>query len=122
MKEFAIYRNPVNHYEAVKKGFSWPGFFFVVIWAFIKRMWAAGCAVLGGLFLFGMMLAFMGVSDASFDMLTNIVSIILAVLFGVYGNELRETNLQERGYDLVGVVSAANPEGAIALYVKNNNV
>ncbi|WP_226912943.1 hypothetical protein [Halomonas sp. 3D7M] len=37
MKEFKIYMHPAGMHEAVKQGWSWPGFFFGPIWALVKK-------------------------------------------------------------------------------------
>jgi len=39
MKVFKVYKHPVSGYEAVKVGFSWPGFFWIVTWLLWKRLW-----------------------------------------------------------------------------------
>jgi len=46
MKTFDLYRHPTVGYEAVKRGFSWPGFFIGAIWALSKRMWLGGTLLL----------------------------------------------------------------------------
>jgi len=120
MKEFAIYKNPIGQFEAVKKGFSWPGFFFAAIWAFVKKMWAIGGATIGVVFVVFFVLAMAGVDEYSLNMFTNIVNLAVALFFGIMGNQLREKNLNDRGFELVDTVQAANSEGAIAIYVRDN--
>jgi hypothetical protein len=39
MKTFKVFRHPTLGFQAVKEGFSWPGFFFGPIWAFAKKLW-----------------------------------------------------------------------------------
>jgi len=46
---------------------------------------------------------------------------VISLIFGIYGNKWRENNLPTRGYDYKETVTAANPEGAIALYMKEKN-
>src|SRR3989337_3893601 len=46
MKTFDLYRHPTLGYEAVKRGFSWPGFFITPLWALSKRMWLGGALLL----------------------------------------------------------------------------
>ncbi|WP_084286517.1 DUF2628 domain-containing protein [Halomonas halodenitrificans] len=31
---------------AIKKGWSWPGFFFGPLWAMVKKMWGLGSGLL----------------------------------------------------------------------------
>jgi hypothetical protein len=46
MKTYNIYVNPQGAGEAVKQGWSWPGFFFNFIWALIKRIWVLGVVLM----------------------------------------------------------------------------
>jgi len=46
MNFYNVYRHPVRGHEAVKLGWSWPGFFFTWIWAFAKRMKSIAVALL----------------------------------------------------------------------------
>ncbi|WP_181919263.1 DUF2628 domain-containing protein [Alkalilimnicola ehrlichii] len=44
MKTFNMFHHPHHGHKAVKVGFSWPGFFFGIIWAAIKGLWwLVGC-------------------------------------------------------------------------------
>jgi len=119
MKQFKIYANPQGTYEAVKQGWSWPAFFFGFIWALVKKMWALGFGVLAVFFVLGFIGGAAGGDlEQGIDALTSIGGLVLAIVFGVNGNKWRESNLTSRGYDFKDTVTAANGEGAIALYVK----
>lgn len=120
MKQFKIYRHPSGVTEAVKQGWSWPAFFFSFLWAFLKKQWVLGAAVLGGMFAFGFVLGLAG-AGAGGDALIHLVSFIVNVMFGVNGNAWREKNLLSRGYQHVETVTAANPEGALALTLKGEH-
>jgi hypothetical protein len=121
MKTYRIFVNPQGTSEAVKKGWSWPGFFFNIIWALVKKMW-----VLGGVLLFvSIGLGFIeGTIEVSYgkeaasgiNALASILNLVVAVIFGVYGNKWREKNLQSRGYKYQDTIAAQNPEAAIALW------
>ena len=39
MKTFNVYKHPTQGIEAVKIGFSWPAFFFGIIWMLVKKLW-----------------------------------------------------------------------------------
>jgi hypothetical protein len=114
MKEFKIYVNPQGVKEAVKQGWSWPGFFFVAIWALVKKMWALGGIVFGAFFVLGMIAG----ENSGMDLLLTLAQFGVAVAFGMNGNKWRESSLQRRGYDYTRTVQASNPEGAIAAYLK----
>jgi hypothetical protein len=118
MKDYNVFVNPMNQYEAVKIGFSWPGLFFCGIWMLVKKMWKYAGYTFGGFFVFAFILALAGADQSTIDALINGASIGLAVYLGVTGNKLRERNLIERGYTLVDTVSAESGEGAIASVVR----
>ena len=117
MKQFNIYTHPAGMAEAVKQGWSWPAFFFGFMWAFAKRQWALGGAVLGGAFALGFVL---GLIDAGLagGLVLNLASFILTIVFGLNGNAWREKNLMSRGYTRTDTVTAANAEAALALMSK----
>ena len=46
IKTFDIYENLKGRQEAVKKGWSWPGFSFTWIWCFIKGLGVLGSIIL----------------------------------------------------------------------------
>ena len=124
MKTYKIYVNPQGTSEAVKQGWSWPGFFFNIIWALIKKMW-----LLGGVLLFvfiglGIVEGTIEVSSgkeaaSGLNVITSILNIVVSVVFGVNGNKWREKNLLSRGYEYQDTVDAQNPEAAIASWFKD---
>lgn len=117
MKQYKIFRHPTGATEAVKQGWSWPAFFFSFIWAMVKKQWALGVGLVAAFIILGVILGLAGAGEEG-DALINVVSIIVSIVFGVNGNSWREKNLLSRGYEHVDSVTAANPEGAIALYLK----
>ena len=77
-----------------------------------------GACCLGGLFLFGVVVAGTSGDGKDGDLLINVVSIAISGIFGLNGNSWREKNLLSRGFEQVDTVSAANPEGAVALFLR----
>lgn len=117
MKQYRILKHPAGTIEAVKQGWSWPALFFTFIWAFVKRMWMLGGAVLALAFLVSIVLE--SIADpATVDGLSNVIGIVVSIVFGLRGNIWRENNLLSRGFEHVDTVLASNPEGAIAVYLK----
>ena len=118
MKHYKIFEHPAGNIEAVKLGWSWPAFFFGFLWALAKRMWGLG----GGLFA---AFFFAESLDASvheaLDGLITVAALVLAFIFGLNGNRWRENNLQSRGYEYTQTHTAANPDGATALYLKQKS-
>jgi len=119
VKQYKVYANPQGNYEAVKQGWSWPAFFFSWIWAMIKKMWGLGIGVLVAFLVLGFIIGAAGAGSGA-EVLVNIAGIIVNIVFGINGNQWRESNLPTRGYEHKGTVTAANPEGAVALYMKDN--
>lgn len=117
MKEYKIFAQPQGKYEAVKQGWSWPAFFFGFFWAMFKKLWAIGFGVLFAFFVLGFVIGVSG-AESGGDALINICSLVAAIIFGINGNKWRESHLPTRGYDFEDTVSATNPEGAIAMYLK----
>ena len=92
-------------------------FLFGFIWAMVKKMWGLGVGVPIGFFVLGFIIGAAGGGSGG-DALINVAAIIANIIFGVNGNSWREKNLVSRGFELVDTVTAANPEGAIALHLK----
>ncbi len=114
MKHYKIFEHPAGNIEAVKLGWSWPAFFFDVIWALFKRMWWLG----GGIFAASVFFEFLLLEDEELYELVILAGIVLKAIFGVNGNRWRENKLQSSGYHYKDIVSAANPEGATAPYLR----
>nr|WP_198034527.1 hypothetical protein [Halomonas sp. 1513] len=112
MKEYKVYHYPESRHEAVKQGWSRPGFFRPT-WAMIKEMWSLGGSVLVAVIVLAMFPV-----DSAIGALATLISFTIYLACGV-NNCWREKNLKNRGYDHVDIVSASNSEGAVALYLKN---
>ncbi len=123
MNQYKIYENQLGLREAVKQGWSWTGFFFSWIWAFIKKMNVIGGATLGGIIFLSIISA--AVTDAvgednagTLDAVLGLAYLAVPVVFGVNGNAWREKNLLSRAYEFKITVSAESDEAAIATYLK----
>ena len=129
MKHFEVYSHPALGLQAVKKGFSWPGFFFTWIWMLICRMWVGAIGVFlivwvgwfatdsvavmlagdGGevvdeeqaLFIYGM----------SFLLWCGLY-LVIALVVGIAGNRWREKVLVKRGFEYRETVQAQSAEAA----------
>ncbi|WP_296117595.1 DUF2628 domain-containing protein [uncultured Neisseria sp.] len=115
MKIYKIFKNPAGQYEAVKQGWSWPAFFFGGIWACVKKIWDLGITLI----IWSIILQFT-VRDLSVAHLLFMISLIIKIILGGYGNSLREKNLINRGYQYqedAKVIFAQNPQAAVAQYI-----
>lgn len=119
MKVFKVYKHPVSGYEAVKVGFSWPGFFWNGIWLLQKRLW--GIAVLWFLGMF--ILVFIvqmtdkeegGGRQGIVDLAVVVWNLAASLIPGFKGNGWRMASLGKYGFTLVQEVQAETPDAAIA--------
>ena len=102
----------------MKLGWSWPAFFFDFLWALFKKMWWLGGCIFAA---FVLLESLFSMEDEALYELVILAFIVLRVIFAVNGNRWRENNLQSRGYDYKETQTAANPEGATALYLQQKS-
>jgi len=122
MKTFDVYKHPTQGFQAVKRGFGWPAFFFTFIWAFVKKMWGLGFAFLGIEFVgwWGLELIESRGTTGTETIETVFgawIMLLLALLaykitVGFKGNDWRRGNLVKRGFEHVKRVEANSPEKA----------
>lgn len=123
MKKFYIYENKViNHVEAVKDGFSWPGFLFTLIWLVYKRMWTLVGAY--ALVITMIVLAGLSLPKGGSELLSNIFGIAASVWLGLKGNYEYGKHLEKNGYKKIGEILAKDKQSAVYNYIayrKNTN-
>lgn len=118
MKLYKVYKHASGTYEVVKQGWSWPGFLFIFIWAFVKKMWVIGVIAFFCYWILGTLInMFKGETDA---FVLHVISITANCIFGMFGNGWRETNLASRGFMLTNTVTADSPEEAITSVMKSD--
>ncbi|MGV7235259.1 MAG: DUF2628 domain-containing protein [Nitrosomonadaceae bacterium] len=124
MHKYNVYKHPIIGYEAIKQGFSWPGFFFTWIWAFVKKLWADGVilllvtVILQGL---GQVVWARPDGDAPVIMYLLFYSVIIfgpSIYTGFFGNKWRIGSMNNRGYEFECTVMAGSAEGALSEAVK----
>ena len=108
MKQFSIFQHPTLGYEAVKNGWSWPAFLFTWIWAFVKRLFLIGWLVL----LLVMALSSVPIPEAWF-----VGQLIISIVMGAKGNELRVKRLRASGFEEVATVAATTPDAAVEAHL-----
>lgn len=107
MRQYKIYRHPGNMVEAVKVGWSWPGFLFSALWCIVKRLWDVLLLVL----FYQVVLSVLLTSGSTVGI---IFGLLPSIVLGVYGNRLRERRLLAHGYVLEAEVQAKNGDEAVA--------
>src|SRR3954447_7689270 len=99
LREFEIFSKPSLPSVAVKRGFSWPGFFFTWIWAFSRGLWVQGIIWL----TIALSIGFSQRSMLAADPLLYLVpTLLLSLNFGVRGIAWRSRKLERAGYDFAG--------------------
>jgi hypothetical protein len=118
MNTYAIFLSEKQEHEAVKLGFSWPGFFFTWIWAICKRMPLRGIVILVLALILGGFAGSVGSNHSTF--LALIFVLPIRIFVALKGNEWRRNSLRERGYTYVSDIKAKEPEEAIELFAKSH--
>lgn len=114
MRKFNVYQFGTSngHFEAVKDGWSWPGFFFNWIWAFAK-----GLNKLGALLVIAhLALVVVSLQNELLNVVAGIVGMAIPVWVGAMGNKMRGQRLEEEGYTRVGTIEASSEEAAVATF------
>ena len=95
-------RHPDDNVELVKEGFSWTALLFGPLWALAHRMWVVFALLLAlNVAISSMPRFFDGVTDDTVWFL----HLVLMLVLGFLGNDLRQWSLARSGYDFVGMVS-----------------
>ena len=113
-KNFHIYKNPTGMVEAIKNGWSWPGFFNSSLWLIYKGMFILALQV----FVFFAMFVFFGIPEQ----IVAVVSIGIGIYFGVNGNRLYRQFLEKQGYKFFLSVYADNLANAKAKFVEHMQI
>ena len=119
MKTFRIFEHPQGNREAVKLGFSWPAFFFGIIWMLVKKLWKYA-AIWFVIYVFMAFVEnFLKSGDvatgmtATYDLMIMLGYLLIMLVPAFKGNAWREKNLQSKGYVLTGEVKASSPANAL---------
>lgn len=92
----------------VKEGFSWPAFFFSVLWAVSRGMWLTAVLLFLASALLGWAVEALALDAES----ESAVTLAFFALVGSFANDWRRAALERRGYEEVGVVAAPGLEAA----------
>jgi Protein of unknown function (DUF2628) len=108
MATYAIYAGKrIEDAVFVREGLSWAAAVFTIAWALWHRMWIVGVVAFAVILL----------ANALPPSLEFFVDLAAALVFGVFGNDLREWSLARRGLRNIDVVEANDLETAeLAFY------
>ena len=100
--------DPEQDIRLVKEGFSWPAFFFSIIWALWCRLWLAAAGIFAAELALSGALQLLGADGPT----KVVVSLAFAVLLGVFANDLKRWTLFRHGYLQVAVVTGSDRNSA----------
>ena len=110
---FRILKHPEQGLAAVKHGFSWPAAMLGWVWAFARRVWVPGLALL---------VVHTALAVAATKLFTDNLGLLIVVglglqaFFGARANYLNSRSYQQRGFLYQGLVPATSPSDAIAKF------
>ena len=114
MKVFDVYSHPSGIRKAVKYGFSWPAFFFPLLWTCVKRIWLFALLLLS---IYGIRILmyeiFSGTGSTWWRFLHINSMWWVAVGLGLWGNRLVSKKLLREGFERISTVKAWTRGGAI---------
>ena len=117
--EYWVYERETGEIRAVKRGWSWPAFFFSWIWAFTKGLIAIGVGVMLSPIILGGIFSNIDTELASYVII--IATLVSDFWLGAKGNKFVEDNLTKKGFKFAGAVNAATAEGAVASFLSNHS-
>lgn len=92
----------------VREGFSWGAFLVSVLWALWNRLWLVAVVLVALELLLPLAAGWAGLGAVA----GSAVSVALAILAGLFGNDLKRWTMLGRGFAEVAVVAARSPEEA----------
>ena len=125
MKSFDIYVKNGTVNKAVKRGWSWPAFFFGSVWALCVRLWLLGLLLLP----VELLLTFLArindeiLRNASGNYaetvslvggLISLVFLAIRILFGGFGNAWKRKALERKGFQHAKLVKASDKKEALS--------
>jgi uncharacterized sodium:solute symporter family permease YidK len=114
MKTALLYQHPEKGFRVVKSGFSWPAFFFMLFWAFLKKLYGFGLLMFF-IWLAIVALYMMTILEAMEypDTIYTILLLCYALVMGVLGNKYLSKDLLKKGYKHVKTVEAVSLKAAL---------
>src|SRR5215475_1597043 len=110
-RSFEIFKSAEGDLRAVKRGFSWPGFFFAWIWALLGRLWLIGIVLF---ILFSILSLIRLALSWEGTFIVFLASLAIQIAVGLKGNSWKSRSLRDHGYLYLGTIEARNPADAVA--------
>ena len=101
--------------SVIKEGFSWPAFFFSILWACFHRLWLAIGIYICFQCSFYALFKFIHLDQLS----QGIVSIGIAIIFGFMANDFLQQKRSKEGFELYAIVRGKNKEQAFGRFLND---
>ena len=111
MKNYNVFVSDEAPSEAIKVGWSWPGFFFTWIWALVKGLYPIAIGILVAYVLAGVY------GSGSAGGLTGIIPLGVGIWLGLKGNKQPEEELLKKGFAHAAEVTASTPDKALVAFL-----
>ena len=133
MNHYDVFDHPMYKYKAIKRGFSWPGFFFGIFWSLFNKLWIYSGWLFFWLFIWAISPYFFAKIEQNisifvlsnlFGVLWRLIDIlgpvIIWLVVGFKGNSWLRHDLAYRGFKFIGPIDSTSPDAAIALTMAIN--
>lgn len=117
MKQYKVFRHSSGTLTCVRPGWSWPAFLGGCFWAFGKQLWVQGAIGLMALGLLVVLIAATAITGA--ELAIGGVWFLCHLAFGMSGHAWWIQRLCHDGYRHADTVTAADPDGALALSIRD---
>jgi hypothetical protein len=109
-----VYVHSQHGAEAIREGYSWPGFLLTWVWAFDKHLWKTGLGLLVlQLAMVGLIYAGLAANASLWVIGAVLVELLSRAFVGLSGSYWRENSMDRRGFVFEASVPAATPKEAI---------
>lgn len=100
----------------VREGFSWGAFFLSALWALWHRMWLVAL----GIVVISVILNGLNWGLGTDQTTTLVLSLGMALLTGLFAQDLRRWTLERQGFAEFGIVAGDDEDHALARYLDAN--
>lgn len=117
MKIYTVYSKG-DEVIPVEESFSMMGFLFGVFWTLYHRLWSFSIMCIA----FQLIVGILNSQDLLSNAMMSMVSIIINLLIGCFGNDFIRSKLMNQKYNLLSITYAQNEDNALYNCLKEKNV
>lgn len=117
VKQYKVFRHPSGALACVQPGWSWPAFLGGCFWAFGQKLWGQGA--IGLVALGGLVVLIAETVSTGAELALGVALVGCHLVFGLSGQAWRIQHLRRSGYQHADTVTAADPDGALALSIRD---